>query len=377
MTDRLVRKKGSRTGESNARIALWSTDYSDNTGQGIVTHRVAETVLPKCGNVLHFVFPSSSRPIAIVYWFICVIRLLRDVCLSRIDVIYVVCSRSSAGFLRDLPALFFSRIGLRVVVHAHGSDIVDLLTERSISPLAQWVYQRCELIVPSKHLISQLCQVSGFEVHLCENFEPSAGAAQLEIPVSEAAFTLLWNSNVMASKGVFDVMAAVQQVRATGTEIELTVIGSVLGDEEMTATEAETALTAFVHNKDINYFGRVSSEMAAKLVHAADAIALPSRYRSELQPLAVIQAMSAGKAIVASDTPALVATLADYPAEMVPIHSVDAIVSALCRLVKEKLVNQNAFRARHSIHAETARSRFSTLNFDQTIAKIVTPLSKD
>ncbi|MEM8541243.1 MAG: hypothetical protein AAGF25_09845, partial [Pseudomonadota bacterium] len=262
MTDVLFRKKGSSNGKFDAQIAVWSTDYSDNTGQAIVTQRVAETVLPKCGNVLYFVFPSSGRPTAILCWAINALRILRDVFLKRIDVIYVVCSRSTAGFFRDLPALFFSRIGLRVVVHAHGSDIVDLLSERSISPLAQWAYRRCELIVPSKHLFSKLCKISGFEVHLCENFELSAGADRLEIPLSEAAFNLLWNSNVMASKGVFDVMAAVQQLRAIGTKIELTVIGSVLGDEEMSAAEAETSLSTFLHNKDSNYLGRVSSEVA-------------------------------------------------------------------------------------------------------------------
>ena len=75
--------------------------------------------------------PTTLRA-TIVLWF----ALL----LGKTETIYLVCSRSEGGFLRDVPALLPAVFGTRVIVHAHGSDIVDLLRRGRLSALARWLY---------------------------------------------------------------------------------------------------------------------------------------------------------------------------------------------------------------------------------------------
>lgn len=350
-------------------LSIWSADYTRTTGQALVTARV----------VLHqpavawreYVYRGAGLR-SLVTWAGAVCQLWRDIAFGRVGTLYLVCSRSNGGFLRDVPALLAARAGVRVVVHAHGSDIVDLLSARKLSPLARALYARCAIIVPSAHLLEPLRKVTTAPVHLCENYfagdhEDSGGNPN---PLPDT-LTILWNSNVMASKGFFDLAEAFRQVRGEGLAVRLISIGQPLGDEEMPASEAGRRLDALSCEEWFDYRGKVEPAAVAALAGEADAVCLPSRY--ECQPLAIIQAMCAGKAIVVSDIPALRATLRDYPAHFVPVRSVTAIADALRDLCRRKQADPAAFASSRKDAAAAARERFSAERFDREMAAILLP----
>lgn len=315
-----------------------------------------------------YIYQSAFSPAAIASWFRATFRLWRDIAFRRTSTLYLVCSRSNFGFVRDIPALLAACAGTRVVVHAHGSDIAELLLSRPVSWLAKKLYARCELIVPSSHLMGLLECVPLAAVIVCENFagtQSNRQTARMTESALTARLKVLWNSNIMASKGVFDLLEAVQILCADGTPIELRVIGSAISDEEMNAQEAEAALACFAESDGFSYLGRVPPNRAEEMVFETDVIALPSRYSSECQPLAVIDAMCAGRAVIVADTPALRATVGDYPVEFVPMHSIDAIVGALRKLSEEKMAHPDAFFAKHANPAAMARKRFSSERFDR------------
>jgi glycosyltransferase involved in cell wall biosynthesis len=357
------------TVETGQRIALWSADYSENTGQALVTRHVTEKILPMLGGSRVYVFLPSGRPLSILSWIRTVARLWRDRALRRFDALYLVCSRSNAGFIRDLPALLLSQTGIRIIVHSHGSDIISLLNGRLISPLARRAYRHCELVVPSMHVISALTKTPLAALHLCENFSKTS-QHQIERPARGPALSVLWNSNIMASKGAFDLFEAVHQLKRQGLSIDLKAIGRVLADDEFTQPIAEAALANVIEAGVIDFIGAVSADRAVQLLSNFDVVALPSRYSSELQPLALIEAMCNGCAIVAADTPALRATLGNYPADFVPVRSIQALAEALSRLDAEKTFDPIRFVSIRSGHAAVARKRFSRQRFDHTLTEI-------
>lgn len=305
-------------------------------------------------------------------WASAVARLWRDIARGRVPSLYLVCSRSNAGFLRDVPALLAARVGIRTVVHVHGSDIVDLLSNRWLSPLARALYARCEVVVPSSHLIEPLRTRLSSSIHLCENYLVSGPVdAGGETKTNGHPFTVLWNSNVMASKGFFDLVEAMGQVHSEGQHVRLIVLGEPLADEEMTGKEVASRLKTLSTFDWINYRGKIPSSEVAAMILEADAVALPSRYSSECQPLALIQAMCAGKALVISDTPALQATAGDYPAHFVPVRSMSAIVEALRDLCRAKQAGHADFASAREEAAAVARVRFSTARFDGMMLAIL------
>jgi glycosyltransferase involved in cell wall biosynthesis len=181
--------------------------------------------------------------------------------------------------------------------------------------------------------------------------------------------TVFWNSNVMASKGFFDLADAVRQVRDDGFPVRIVSVGQPRGDSEMNGREVARRFHALLVHEWLDYRGSVDQALAIKMAAEADVICLPSR--SEAQGIAIIEGMCAGKALVVSDIPALRATVGDYPAWFVPVRSVEAIAEALRELCRRKQMNPAAFAGSLKEAAAAARERFSAERFDRDMAAIL------
>lgn len=352
------------TGDPQPKVAIWSADWTVLHGQARVTRHVVEalddriewrpaTYRAGLAGMLMSVPLAKLR----LWWSI----------LGGVRTVYLVLSRSNLGFIRDLPALFTVFVGCRVVAHCHGSDIVDLLRDRPIvSPVARFFFRRCEMVVPSAHLLPELKSLGLRRLHLCENFVDPGVPDQRSMPGSgRAEFTVLWNSNIMASKGFFRLTDAVAQVNEDSIRVGLRALGSPIGDAEMPEDEVTVRLDGLSSAAWFDHIGPVSSEVALAELAGADAVALPSRYPSECQPLAVIDAMCLGLPVILADTPALRATAAGYPAEFVDDPFVPAIAERLRALATAGTAPDL------SAAAKAARVRFSAERFDRKMMDLL------
>jgi glycosyltransferase involved in cell wall biosynthesis len=347
-------------------IAIWTADYSITTGQAIVTRQVVNN--SRLRGMRDYVYGIGTM--GIPSWIAAFIRIWADIVLGRFETLYLVCSRSNLGFFRDLPALLAARTGVRTVVHSHGSDIVDLLTSRALSGFARWLYSRCEIILDSSHLLEPVRQaIPASKIHLCENF---AGMMLVNDSVATGdRLTVLWNSHIMASKGFFHTIDAIKMLREEGFPIHLIAAGGALADVEMTKEQVTGLLTTLATEEWIDFVGIVQPTEMPNLMARADVVALPSYYESECQPLALIDAMCAGKAIVVADTPSLRATIGSYPATFARPKSVADIASVLKSFWLRKRHNNNALILDHANGARLARERFAIDRFNQRIATIL------
>lgn len=356
------------------RIGLWSADTQQLTGQTIVTSRVTALLEPT--GVRDFSYHGRGLR-SIASWAISTLRLIGYVGRGRVNTLYLVCSRSNAGFIRDLPAYLSRFAGVRVIVHVHGSDIVHLCRRPWVSAWARALLGRCELVVPSAHLLAPLHDLGLRSVHLCENFAEQADAgieaAVRPAPVPDLKpWRILWNSNVMASKGFFAVAEAVGALASEGLPVRLVALGRPIGDEVMDLHTCREALRRLKGQPWLERPGLVDRPTAMRLLHEADVVCLPSHYSSECQPLALIEAMCAARAVIIADTPALRATLGDYPCEAAAEPTPVAVKAALQRLLHSPPTD-DALQAA----AARARNRFSAHRFDRDISQLfgLRPLS--
>jgi glycosyltransferase involved in cell wall biosynthesis len=360
-----------RTSRPGIRIiGLWSSDYTIVTGQAIVTARVVNK-LPDI-EWMEFVYRGSGFKMLLT-WGGGAVRLWRNIARGRVRTLYLVCSRSTPGFLRDIPAYLAAFTGVRIVVHSHGSDIVDLLNNSTVSPLARFFLGRCDIIVPSGHLTEAVAKATRGKAYLCENFaEPDRRQAIVQISRQvPIGFRVLWNSNIMASKGFFDVARAVQSLNQRGGNVTLIALGKPIGDQEMQESECTSRLNELLAESWLEYRGPVDRQSAMDILLQSDVVCLPSRYISECQPLAIIEAMCAGRAIIVADTPALRATAGDYPANFVPTGSPDAIGAAIEHLVMRKQMDSNWLTKTYRAAAKVAAKRFSAVRFDGEMLGII------
>ena len=347
----------------SSSYVIWSSDYSQTNGQAIVTDFVVRSM--EGINWKKFVYQPGFSGI----WKLplLIFRLYLHLFTNRRSTVYVVSSRSFWGFIRDIPVLLLSMLGFRVIAHSHGSDIVTLLSSGFLSPFARFLYRRCFLVVPVESISDDLRELKFVNVRVCENFTTISMDYEVEEKVSgDGNFTVLWNSNIISSKGIFDVASAVMALNDRGFQVELIALGQVLADKEMTRAEALCKLEQFAKKKWFRYEGRVPSDTVSTWLKLANVVCLPSRYPIESMPLAAIQAMCHGMPLVLADTPALRATAGEYPAIYVQSGNVEEICTAIIQSMKayadRKVLVDSALKARR---------RFSKERFSKTMFSIL------
>ena len=350
-------------------FGLWSNDFSLVTGQAIVTARAA-AVLRRTG-VREFTYRGPGLAMLLT-WLGSTAQLWWAAALGRIGTLYLVCSRSNIGFLRDVPAYLVRILGVRVVVHVHGSDIVDLIQRRCIGSIAHALLRNCELILPSRHLVDPLRKLGIHSLHVCENFVTDSPPGEQHegwsgSPAQDGAqLTVLWNSNIMASKGFFVVAEAVASMHREGQDVRLIVLGAVVSDELMSAAQTQQRLNALRLEPWLDFRGLVDRLTSTQSLSESDVVCLPSTFSSECQPLAVLEAMCSGKRLVIANTPPLIATVGDYPCERVESVTSESVRAAINRTAAETYP-----QASFELAAAAARIRFSADRFDSDLALIL------
>lgn len=282
---------------------IWTPNLYENNGQNIVTKEVARCTQ---GSLI-LEYPSGS--FGLKFWVIYLYNFLRAFSTSG-ACIYLVISRSRLGFLRDLPVLFLKYFRRDIVVHCHGSDILILLDDQIFGSLVAYLLKDLIFIVPSDHLVLELRKFGFLKLKVIENFCTNVSSIDYYARNQKSSVVILWNSNIMRSKGIFLICKVMKHL---GRDFKLRIFGLPIPEENDTKASLHEELKRYASEDNIDYFGGVSQKEMDEELMECDIVTLPSNYKSECQPLAIISAMCAGKRIILLDTPALRATAGNYP----------------------------------------------------------------
>lgn len=168
---------------------------------------------------------------------------------------------------------------------------------------------------------------------------------------------LLFLSNLFPEKGCLDLIDALDGLGGRARGISLRLIG-----EAEPAVAAEVARRAAVLGQrgvKVEYGGTRTGEAKFAEYRSADAFVLPSRYPPEGQPLVLLEAMSAGLAIVASDHSGIPWTVREgIEGLIVRAGDAEALGEAVMRLREDPALRQelgaNARRRYEEIYANEA-----------------------
>ena len=130
-------------------IIAWTPNLTEDNGQNIVTRSVIKYI--KVSKA--FEYPSKSM--GPVFWWIYLSNYAKLI-LTQKSVVYLVISRSKLGFIRDLPVLLCQYFNKEIIVHCHGSDVLELFNRSVLGQIASYLFRDLCFIVPSKHLIDDL-----------------------------------------------------------------------------------------------------------------------------------------------------------------------------------------------------------------------------
>ncbi len=256
---------------------------------------------------------------------------------KRYAAAYLTLTPSGLGFYRDLFIIYVLRLaGCKLIYHLHGLGVRRASAGRLTRALYEWAFRGANVIHLSHHLELDTAALRG----PIKRYVVPNGMAQPPRPCLENSnrgelCRVLFLSNVRESKGIFILLEALSRVLSLGVQIELIVAGPIADahvEKQIICRLRELAIESHVE-----LVGAVGGSEKVELLRSADIFIHPSL--NDAMPLVVLEAMSAGLPIIASDVGAIPEMLAEGDAGLVtPAGSVDALSEALLSLAENNIL---------------------------------------
>lgn len=248
-------------------------------------------------------------------------------------------SQGRWGFLRDAVLIGLARLaGREVTLHLNGGLFAQFYAE-STAP-ERWLIRRVLDRVEEAWVLTEAHRrmfaglIDDERIRLLENTSEDVGARAAALAAGNGArpdgeeFRLLYLSNLFPTKGCLDLVAALELLGERAAGVHMRLVGEAHPD---VAAELERRAAALAPaGVKVEYGGTATGDAKVAEYVWADAFTLPSRYPPEGQPLVLLEAMSVGLPIIASDHSGIPYTVrADREGLIVPAGDLEALGTAI------------------------------------------------
>ena len=275
-------------------------------GQAIISKIVEDEIRPK--KVINLNTIGKSKILINVKIFIQIISII----FTKYDLVYFTCSRSVSGSLKDFFLLFVLKFKkCKVVNHLHGNEWLELKKNVISNFLVNALYPRIdEMIFVSnyqkelfpKDLVKKCTVINNCysNIFQIQDNRKRRGKNQ---PIN-----MIYPSNIIFSKGIFDAMESFEILAKKGINIQLNIVGTFAGDDYLNESEVKSKFFDKLNelqNKglEINYLGVQSQNNLKDLYLSSDLCVFPSFYKTESFGLVIVEAMAMGAVVIARKIP--------------------------------------------------------------------------
>ena len=257
-------------------------------------------------------------------------------------------------------------LGIPTIMHVHGAEF-DLFYD-NLSPMSRaWVARtlsRVDAVIAlsDRWRETLLNRVPEANVHVIPNAVPVPTATRRPSPGRPPV--ALFVGRIGHRKGTFGLIRAwARATRPHGSRLVIVGDGSV--------REAQQLVEAIGVSDSVDVLGWQPRTRISDLMTASDVFVLPSL--AEGQPMAILEAMAHGMAVIATSVGAIEETLAGGAAGMiVPPDDVEALIEALSVVLgNEEVRSHLAVTARHRVIANYSIERVSS-DIDKLYRRVLT-----
>lgn len=225
-------------------------------------------------------------------------RVFREVVRFRPDIVYVTPSFRPLSFRKDrLVVSFLKRRGCQVVLHLHNKGVATLAEKPGYDHQLRQFFERTTVILLSERLYPDITRyVDRADVRLCPNgIDPVLETAPVRN--EKAVPTLLFMSNVIGDKGAGDLLDACRLLADRGVAFQCRFAGAI--SPRFPTESLETMARERGLEGKVRFSGALYGEEKKEAYRQADVFVHPTR--EDCFPLVILEAMSAGLPVVASE----------------------------------------------------------------------------
>jgi glycosyltransferase involved in cell wall biosynthesis len=253
------------------------------------------------------------------------------------QVVHINASLEPKSYWRDLVYLIVAKLlGRRVVSQIHGGAMPQDLFRGNV--VLTWVLRRF-LVASDVVTVLSRAELTAYQafgarirVHLVPNAVDTAGLAdQMRAYNTNRPLKLVYVGRLVRTKGLFEVIKALIELKRAGREFELSIAGGGPDQCELMAASESAGLNDRVH-----FLGSVVGEKKHRLWLDSDLFVFPTYHREGL-PYSLLEAMAAGCVPIATPVGAIPDVMQDWEHGLfVPVKDACALANAVATLDDER-----------------------------------------
>ena len=248
------------------------------------------------------------------------------------DVVYFTSSRTRIGFARDLLLVTLFKNKSKIVNHLHGADFIQFRQgcSRCLKRVIDYIYDS----IPSSIILTDGMRehynyYPKMDVNVIPNFFDKKSLGTLHKTrkdnLLERKFKVLFLSNIMPDKGLTELIDAIKHLKNKQYHVSLSIVGASLGFECLDRYVKETCAA----HKYITYDGPVYNDEKADILSENHFIVLPSYYKTEAQPISLIEGMANGCVLITTKHNYLPELVNELNGSLVEVRDWQSIADAL------------------------------------------------
>lgn len=228
------------------------------------------------------------------------VNLLVKIIKKKPTVCYLALSTTGLSFYKDVLLVFWLRLfHVKRVYHLHNKGVSKRQTNKLIRLLYQFVFKGADVILLSDYLYKDVeTFVPLSKVHICPNgIEDNFSNLKPHSYSSLNPEKILFLSNLIKSKGVTVLLDACVILQKNGIDFECNFVGA---EGDINAIVFDKKVKQYGIEKRVKYLGRKFGQDKQAVLADTDIFAFPTYYSNECFPLVLLEAMSAGIAVVST-----------------------------------------------------------------------------
>jgi glycosyltransferase involved in cell wall biosynthesis len=257
-----------------------------------------------------------------------------------------------------------------MINHLHGSDFYDFLhhSPKWYQKILFYTYNKVDVsIVLLESMKKEFRDFEDMRVEVVQNFYDKELDEKL-VEKDKDKINLVYLSNIISSKGIFELIDAFEKLSKKYENIYLRIAGGFMSDELMDIKEVKKKFTLKIKNNNrIIYLGKVFGKEKVKLLQQSNIFVLPTYYKSEAFPISIIEAMRCGNAIVATKYKYLPEVVKSKNGILVKAKSVDSLVYGIYTLLEDHNLLENM----QEYNKKEAQENYSLQKYIDSLSKIV------
>lgn len=207
------------------------------------------------------------------------------------ELCYVTPNAKGAAFYKDFfVVMMLKAMGKKVVIHYHNKGVATKQDNWVDNFLYKHFFKKLKVVLLAEPLYNDICKyVNRNDVYICPNGIPSQ--RQVLPKIEHKGFNILFLSNMMGEKGVWDLLEACKILKDKKKNFHCHFVGKW---SDVTESDFNDRVINLNLKDEVTAYGAKYGKEKNEFLQKADVFVFPTYYNNECFPLVLLEAMEQG-----------------------------------------------------------------------------------